>query len=247
MYSWKIIRIICTVLLLLPIVHLAFLMSRETLETLNNSPDAWVREVNSYAKTDTLSKLPERPIVIVGGRRVKLWENLDDLLAPKPVLMRGLGDAIVEDITFNYTQLVGFYRPDTVVLLPSDSEFHLRDNKSARGLAEAIRELVDLDTSHGVTRRFYVFTPIKTLLHPGDSSTIERATAWLQKWAESNERVVILDANPLFAGPDGLPRAIYFRGDGVNLNEHGYLRLSVLLSDQVQTDEMGPPEDASSS
>ena len=58
----------------------------------------------------------------------------------------------------------------------------------------------------------------------------------MQAWAKTEERVVILDANPLLSGPDGMPREIYFRGDGVNLNEHGYLRLSVLLQTQVETD-----------
>ncbi len=123
MYSWKAIRIACSLLLLLPIVHLTWLMSRDTMETLNTSPDAWAREVASYAAADTRMQLPPSPIVVVGGQRVKLWPNLEDQLAPRPVLMRGLGEAIVEDISFNYSQLIGFYQPDTVVLLPGNANF----------------------------------------------------------------------------------------------------------------------------
>ena len=150
--------------------------------------------------------------------------------------MRGLGDAIVEDITFNYTRLIGFYQPDTVVLLPGNSEFHIRDNKSAEEMATAIRTLVDLDSSYRITRHFYIFTPLKTLLFPQDSKTIDQTTQLLKAWAETEKRVVILDANPLLSGPDGMPRGMYFRDDGVNLNEHGYLRLSVLLAAQVEAD-----------
>jgi len=236
MYSWKAIRIVCTVLLLLPIVHLSWLMSRDTLETLNSSPDAWAREVAAYAAADAGTQLPASPMVVVGGQRVKLWAKLQDQLAPRPVVMRGLGDAIVEDITFNYTQLIGFYQPDTVVLLPGNSEFHIRDNKSAEQLAAAIRQLAELDASYGITRRFYVFAPLKTLLYPQDYLTIDQTIQLLQSWANSEDRVVILDANPLLSGPDGMPGEIYFRGDGINLNEHGYLRLSVLLQTQVAED-----------
>jgi hypothetical protein len=236
MYSWKAIRIACTVLLLLPIVHLTWLISRDTFEALNASPDAWAREVAAYATADAGTQLPASPMVVVGGQRVKLWPDLQDQLAPRPVLMRGLGDAIVEDITFNYTQLIGFYQPDTVVLLPGNSEFHIRDNKSAEQLAAAIRQLVELDASYGITRRFYVFAPLKTLLYPQDNLTIEGTTRLLKVWAKTEERVVILDANPLLSGPDGMPREIYFRGDGINLNEHGYLRLSVLLQTRVAED-----------
>jgi len=236
MYSWRAVRITCTLLLLLPIVHLAYLISRDTMATLDSSPGAREREVNNYAVADAGTRLPQDPVVVVGGRRVKLWRDLADLLAPRPVLMRGLGDAIVEDISFNYMRLVGFYRPDTVVLLPDNSEFHLRDNKSAPELAAAIRELVELDASFGITRRFYVFAPIKTILRPQDYRTIEEVTQLLRAWADTDQHVALLDPNPLLCDPDGKPRGVYFRSDGINLNEHGYLRLSVLLSTRLEAD-----------
>jgi hypothetical protein len=238
MISWKILRTVCTILLLLPIVHLAFLMSRDAREALDNSPEAFAREVNQYAEVDVHIALPENPIVVVGGRRVKLWPDLAGQLAPRPVLMRGIGDAIVEDITFNYSQLIGFYQPETIVLVPGNSEFHVRDNKSAADLLAAIQDLAQVDASYGITRRFYVFTPIKTLLRPQDHATIDQATQLLETWAKTDERIVILDANPLLSGPDGMPGGSYFRGDGVNLNEHGYLRLSVLLLAELEADEI---------
>lgn len=245
MISWKVTRIACILLLLMPIVHLIYLMSRDSVESLDNSPEAWAREVDAYAEADALVALPPHPVLVVGGRRVKLWHDLGSLLTPWPVIIRSLGDAIVEDISFNYDRLIGFYQPDTVVLLPGNSEFHVRDNKSAEQLVAAIRELFELDTAYGITRRFYIFAPLKTLLRPGDHDTIDRATALLHSWAETEERVVILDANPLLSAPDGTPSGNYLRGDGVNLNEHGYLRLSVLLRAQLEADTRGIDKPAS--
>lgn len=240
MIPWNALRAVCTLLLLLPIVHLAFLMTRETREALNHSPDAWSREVEQYIEADTRTALPEHPVVVVGGRRVKLWPGLPDLLAPRPVLMRGIGDAIVEDITFNYSRLIGHYQPAAVVLLPDNSEFHMRDNKSGPELLAAIRELTELDAAHKTTRRFYVFTPVKTVLRPGDHPAIDDATRLLREWAAGDERIVLLDINRLLAGPGGQPKQAYFRGDGVNLNEHGYLRLSLLLLSTLEADESAP-------
>ena len=236
MLSWNAIRNVCIGLLLLPIVHVAYLMTRETMEVMNGAPDAWARELEQYADEDSHKLLPVKPILVVGGRGVKLWPNLEQLLAPRPVLLRGLGDAVVQDITAHYLRLVGYYQPDTVVLLPSSSEFHLRDDKSAEELVAAIRELVELDASYRITRRFYVFTPLKTLWRPQDHEIIDDTGILLAAWANSDPRVVILDANTLLCDPGGKPSAYYFRSDGVNLNEHGYLRLSMLLYTQVQSD-----------
>ena len=164
MYSWKDLRTVCAVLLLIPIVHLVYLVSQELLDTLDASPEVWADEVADYARKDQSMTLPEDPVVVLGGRRVKLWRGLQDLLAPVPVLMRGIGEATINDVTHYYSQLAGFYDPGAVVLLPGISEFHIRDSKSAEELLSAASELVELDHSERGTRHFYIFTPIKTPL-----------------------------------------------------------------------------------
>jgi hypothetical protein len=236
MYSWKTIRTVAAVLLLLPLIHLAVIVSKETTRSLNSSPNAWASEVIKYAKIDQRSTMPSDPIVIVGGRRVSLWRDLEDLLAPMPVLTRGLGDATTDDIIYYYQNLIGFYRPHTVVLLTGESEFHIRDNKSASDLVAAIQKLVKLDLSHGITRQFYIFSPLKTPLYPSNNSKIEESTQALQSWAASIESVEVLDANTLLADRKGKAKPGYFRNDGVNLNESGYVRLSMMLRSQLERD-----------
>ncbi len=239
MYSWKSIRIAAAILLLIPIVHLALLVSREAIATLDSSPTVWNAELDAYAKADRLAERPLKPIVVIGGRRVLLWKGLEELLKPKNVLMRGLGDATVNDIIFHYNRLVGFYQPQTVVLLPSNSEFHIRDMKSADELAAAIRELVELDLSHRSTGHFYVFSPLSTRLYPEDWRKIRKTTELLKAWADGNDRVDVLDANIFLSDASGTAKADYFRADGVNLNDRGYSRLSMLLLSQMERDNPG--------
>lgn len=240
MYSWKIIRTACFVLLLLPLVHVTWIVSRNTLATLDASPEVWTSDLDEYARQDARQALPADPVVVVGGKGVKLWSGLEEVLAPRPVIMRGLGDAIIEDITFHYERLIGYYQPDTLVLLPGHSEFFLRDSKSAEDLVAAVAELATKDDGHGITRRQYVFTPIKTPGWTGDHATIDRATDLLKNWANARPATVILDSNSLLADPAGVPRPRYFRGDGTHLNEHGYLRLAVLLQQQLEADTEAP-------
>jgi len=239
MYSWKTIRIACAILLLIPIVHLAVLVSREALATLDSSPTVWNSELDAYAKADRLTKRAVDPIVVIGGRRVLLWHGVEELLAPRTVLMRGLGDATVNDITFHYERLIGFYQPETVILLPSNSEFHIRDMKSADELARAIRELVELDLTHRKTGHFYVFAPLNTPLYPEDQAKIEDTTRQLKSWAAGNSQVDILDANVFLCDAKGKAKSDYFRADGVNLNDFGYSRISMLLLTQIEKDSPG--------
>jgi hypothetical protein len=236
MYSWTTIRTIAGLLLLIPLAHLAYLMSSETEATLDSSPQIWAAEVEAYERADRVMQLPSSPLVVVGARRVSLWRGLDDLLAPFPVLMRGLGNATINDISYYYERLIGHYSPGAVAILPDISEFHIRDNKSPRELAAAIRELAQTNLEHEVTRFVYVFPPLKTPRYPGDTASIDRTTELLQAWAQQEDRVHILDANALLDNQRGQPRPFYFHHDGVRLNEYGYVRLGVMLRTAVERD-----------
>ncbi len=234
MHSWSTIRTVCAILLLLPLIHLAYLMSREMLATLEVSPQAWAAEVEAYAEADQSIELPVDPVLVIGGRQVKLWRGLEDLLSPRPVLMRGLGDATVDDITHYHARLIGYYRPGALVLLPGTGEFHIRDNKSAQELVTAIRKLVELDASYGVARQYHVFVPIKTPLYPEDYAKIDEVSGLLAQWSKVQPQLSVLDPNPLLTVKNGSPNPDFFRLDGVNLNEQGYLRLSLLLKNSLQ-------------
>ena len=235
MYSWRTIRTFCVVLLCLPLVHLAVLVSRDMLATLDSSPDAWADELAAYEDADRLATLPENPLVVIGGRRVKLWEGLDGLLAPRPVLMRGLGNATLEDIAHNYERLAAFYHPSVVVFLPSDSEFYIRDSKSEDDFMEALRALAALDAEHGKDWQFIAYTPIKTPLRQGDYQKIDAITQRMLSWADSDPRVLVIDANPLMASAGGGPNPAFFRPDGSSLNEAGYLRLALPLKNLIDS------------
>lgn len=236
MYSWQNIRTVCALLLLVPVIHLAYLVSRETRSALDPSPEVWAEEVAAYTRIDQASQLPRDPIVVLGGRRVKLWQGLPDLLAPLPVLMRGIGEATMDDIAHYQSRLVSFYDPQAVVLLPGSSEFHIRDNKSAAELLAAIRNLRQLDMSYGVTRQYYVITPVKTPLHPGDYAKIDELNRLLRDWAQTQDKVTILNPNAYLSGSNRAPNPDFYRIDGVNLNEQGYLRLSILVRNQIEQD-----------
>lgn len=233
MYSWKAIRNLCLALLLIPIGHFAWLVAQDTLQTMQNSPTAWEDEMRAYTRADQRAALPDQPVLVVGGRRVKLWQGLPELLAPQPVLMRGLGGAIVEDIAYYYDRLIGFYRPATVVLLPGNSEFHLRDHKDAPALVAAIADLEQNDARLRENGRFVVFVPVKSPFYAEDYGTIDQARQRLQAWAEKRSRVTVLDPNPLLQDLAGKPSGRYFRPDGMHLNDQGYARLGLLLKDAL--------------
>lgn len=236
MYSWKTVRNACILLLLLPPLHMALLLLRDTLGILDSTPERWSRELDRYEELDRRSHLPSDPLLLVGGRRATMWRDLEGMLSPMPVLNRGLARATIDDIQARYERLVGFYQPRALVVVAGISEFHLRDNKSAGEFVSAVQALAALDLNHRPGGRLYLVAPVKAPQYPEDDGRIDTIVRELTHWAAGLDRVVLLDPNPLLTDAEGGADPRYFRPDGINLNEHGYLRLSVLLRMRLEQD-----------
>lgn len=233
MLSWNTTRTLCAVLLIIPILHLAFLVSRDTLATLDSAPATWEPEIARLQAIDNGKSLPEKPIVVIGGRRVSLWQGLEGWLSPFPVLMRGIGDATVTDLLHYHERLISYYRPRAVILLPDVSEFHIRDNKSGAELASAIKDLVDANLSGGSQVTFYILPPLVTPRFHSDKLRIQTTTDLLSKWADETPQVTFVNANPVLTDGKGNPISMFYRADGVHLNNSGYQRLAAMLRQQV--------------
>lgn len=234
MYQWKTLRTLAVVLLCLPLLHATYLVTRGVTSYLDPSPDAWAGELRKIVESDLRTSLPERPVLVVGGQRVRLWRDLPDRLAPSPTLLRPLGDATLEDLTHHYDRLVAYYRPRVLVIVPSYSDLHIRDAKSPADFRDAARALLELDDSYGSTAWRVLMVPLMTPLHPEDNAPI-RAMAHLAAELETQlPRLSVVDPNQLLTDATGRPDPAYYRSDGINLNDEGYARAALTLEQKLR-------------
>lgn len=237
MLSWPLIRNTCLALLLLPVVHFAWVVGSEHAQRQTPGPEVWQAEVDAYTREAQPRSLPADPVVVAGGRQVKLWSSLDRLLAPRPVLMRGLGDATLDDILYHYGDLIGYYRPQSLILLLGNSEFQHRDDKEPAELLQAVQQFVATDREHRPYGQLYLIGPIKTPFYPEDHRRIAQANSILAAWAAGEPRVTHIDPAPVLEDSSGNPDGSYFRPGGQYLNPQGYLRLGVLLRAALEAHE----------
>jgi hypothetical protein len=229
MYEWKTLRTIAVVLIALPLLHLLYAVSKGAANYLEPGPEVWADSLQRIIDSDMQATLPDRPVLVVGGQRVRLWRELPDRLAPRATLLRPLGDATIDDIAFYYDRLIGHYRPDTLVIVPGYAELHLRDSKSPEAFVESARRLLRLDTDYGVTRRRVLLAPILMPLHPEDNHRIEAMAAGTKALEQELPDLLVLDPNTILTRADGRPNPDYYLSDGINLNNEGYARVTLML------------------
>jgi hypothetical protein len=237
MYEWRQLRLLAAVLLLLPVFHIAYLVSDDLRSYLNPSPQVWAEDMAAYIDTDERMPLPQDPVLVVGGHRVRLWGDLQGVLAPRPVLLRPLGDARIEDLTYHYLRLIAHYRPRLLVVFPGYADLHLRDNKTPEELVSSLAELLRLDAEYRPLGWRFIVAPVHMPLHPGDRERIAAMGQGLKELARRSDRLKIIDPNPVLSGDAGRPNPRYYLGDGINLSAEGYARISDLLGREIALHE----------
>lgn len=235
MYQWKTLRTLAGLLLCIPLIHLALIMSRDISAYLDPSPKVWDGEIAALIASDLDAAIPEEPIVVIGGHRVRLWKDLPVSLLPREILLRPLGDATLEDLTHHYDRLAAFYRPDILVVFPGYADLHLRDEKTPSDFKDSLRALLDLDEEYGASSWRYVIAPVQMPLHPEDHERISMIGQSIELLAAELPDLTIIDPNPMLSKADGTPNPAYYRGDGINLSPSGYARISMLLATEIKT------------
>ena len=236
MFNWRITTKLTIALLCLPLLHLAYIWWEAVADYVQVSPDVWADDMQAIIKLDQRSRLPAAPILITGGRSVRLWKDLPASISSKEILRRPLGDATLDDIIYHYDRLIGYYRPSVLVIMPSYSDLYLRDNKTAVEMATALDELLSRNVEMGATVQRYVVVPVKTLLHRTASDRIAKITEAAVAVGRATPNTAIIDPNPLLAGPDGAPNPEYFGFDGIYLNEAGYAIITAMLLERLSID-----------
>jgi hypothetical protein len=236
MYSWTRLRRILVVVLLLPVAHFAIVISWDLRDILNPAPTVWESEVSNIELRSNLDPAEGPPLVIIGGRQAKLWRGLEDTFFPMAVLNNGIGSANIDDVLYYFDRLVKPYQPQAVLMVPGPSDFIMRDDKSPDDYMLMLKGLSNHVTGLDGKPHFYVVTLNKWPRFPAYWGTVDTVNHLLETWADQQARVTLIDARRLFEQRGGLPVRAMFRADGINLNDWGYMQMSLLLRQQIDSD-----------
>lgn len=236
MYSWTRLRRILVVVLLLPVAHFMITVGGDLRAVLTPKPTVWEDEVRGVELRSKPDPAGGPPLVIIGGRQAKLWSGLDNTFFPMAVLNNGIGSATIDDVLYYFDRLVTPYQPQAVLMVPGPSDFIMRDNKSPEDFMLMLKGLSNHVIRLDGKPHFYVATLNKWPRFPGYWGVVDTVNLQLEIWADEQPRVTLLDARLLFEERGGLPVGQMFSADGVNLNDWGYIRMSLLLRQQIDED-----------
>ncbi|KIA94337.1 GDSL family lipase [Pedobacter kyungheensis] len=188
--------------------------------TAQNKPNFW-DDVQVIKKYDQMYKPPVNPVLFVGSSSIRKWDDCTQIFAKYNALNRGIGGAVINDITYYLNDVVFPYQPKQIVLyvgendLPNDAVTPDTVLNRTINLYKAIR--AKLPTVP------IVYISIKP--SPSRDKFKEKAVAsnaLIQKFFAGEANTKFVNIYPLMLTKKGQLRPELFVGDMLHMNAAGY-------------------------
>lgn len=165
-------------------------------------------------------KPPVNPVLFVGSSSIRKWDDLTQVFAKYNALNRGIGGAVINDITFYLNDVVFPYQPRQIVLYVGENDI--------------VNDKVTADTV--LNRTITLFKAIRAKLpntpiayisikpSPSRDKFREKAVAsnaLIQKFLAGEANTSFIDIFPKMLD-NGKSRSELFVGDMLHMNPDGY-------------------------
>jgi len=182
-------------------------------------PMRHIGEIDGYAREDGRDMPAPGGILFAGSSSVRLWDvkaGFPDL----PVINRGFGGSVYNDVVHFFDRVVTPYKPGTVVLYSGD-------NDAACGLLPEevfhdFRTVVEKVFAELPDARVICMSTKPSIARWNLDEPIRRFNVMMESFTRSDERLRYVDVYHPMLGPDNQPRPQLYIEDGLHMTPAGY-------------------------
>lgn len=185
-----------------------------------DKPRFW-DDVQTIKQFDKMYNPPAHPILFTGSSSIRKWDDLERSFASYVVLNRGIGGAIVNDITFYLNDIVFPYHPRQIVLYVGEND--LPDEAST---ADSVLQRTER-LFHLIRNKLPDVPIVYISMKPSPSrekfqqKAIE-ANALIKDFLSKEKQTVFIDVFHAMLTADGKTRPELFVSDMLHMSAKGY-------------------------
>jgi lysophospholipase L1-like esterase len=178
-------------------------------------------EILAYEKRDLTSQPPRGAFLFIGSSSIRMWNDLETVFLPKPVINRGFGGSEIRDSTFFADRIVVPYQPRMVLLYAGDND--IAAGRTADDVLEDFKQFV------GKVRERLPDTKIGFIsIKPSPSrwavvDVVKDANKKIREYMRKQKRMAYIDVFSAMLGPDGQPKPELYKEDKLHPTAECYI------------------------
>ncbi|MES2661473.1 MAG: GDSL-type esterase/lipase family protein [Verrucomicrobiota bacterium] len=192
------------------------------------NPARFVGEITAFAKQE-----PEKgAIVFTGSSSIRLWSHLKEDFPGLPVVNRGFGGSVANDMIVYFETLVTRHEPKLLVTYTGGND--LNEKLSVEESLADYTKFLDMVHDRFPNTRVIItsvkIAPCRVLQIP----SIHALNRQLEVWSAGKDWVRYVDCTSYLADPQGQPIPTYYREDQLHLSDAGYAQWKSILEPVVR-------------
>lgn len=176
-------------------------------------------DVNTIRQYDKIYSVPDDPILFIGSSSIRKWDRLQSVFGTYNIVNRGIGGAVIDDITFYLNDLVFAYRPRQIVVYVGEND--LPSTESPAEIFQKTKRLIE-----EIRRKLPEVPIVYIALKPSPSrdkfqQKCVQSNAMIRHYMEQSDNCTFVDVfTPMLK--NGKSRPELFVKDMLHMNDQGY-------------------------
>ncbi|WP_160716747.1 GDSL-type esterase/lipase family protein [Chitinophaga solisilvae] len=178
-------------------------------------------DVQTIKKYDEMYAPAAHPVLFTGSSSIRKWDDLERTFGAYNAMNRGIGGAIVNDISNFTEELIFSYHPRQVIIYVGENDLPL-EGTTADSVLQRVKRL------YTAIRSRLPQTPIAYIsIKPSPSrvqyiETAAKANDLIREFLSKEANTRFINIYPLMLDSTGKPRQELFVSDMLHMNARGY-------------------------
>ncbi len=187
-------------------------------------PARFAGEIAAFAQQDA----DKGGIVFAGSSSIRLWPHLKEDFPGLPVLNRGFGGCVANDLVVYFDTVVARHEPKLLVTYAGGND--LNEKLTVDEAFADYTKFLNL-THERFPKTRVILTSVKIAPRRAlEIPQVHKLNLRLQAWTNGKDWLRYIDATSYLADSQDQPIGAYFRDDNLHLNDAGYAKWQAILA-----------------
>jgi lysophospholipase L1-like esterase len=191
--------------------------------------EKWESEIKKLEARDQAESDPESAILFIGSSSIRMWETIEQDIAPYKPIRRGYGGAKFSDVAVYAKRLICPHQYRALAIFVGNDVAGKPDDHSVADIEALVRHILKVAAEHSPETPMFLIEVTPTPQRFAAWSKIRQANAALREISLTTPHTYFIPTAESYLDESKQPRADLFRDDGLHQNQAGYELWATLI------------------
>ncbi len=194
-------------------------------------PGRFAAEIAKFVKLDAELAPATGGIVFTGSSSVRFWK-VNEAFPDLPVLNRGFGGSVANDLITYANQIVLRYKPRLLVVYTGGNDLHAK--LTTEEALEDYTKFLSLVHEKLPDTRIVVSSVKVAPIRATEIGDVQKLNVLLESWMKDKPWIRWVEATSYLMDREGQPIESLYRADRLHLNDEGYVKWNAIIGPVVR-------------